>query len=104
MAWDVSSLVIVLTDSVLLPFEMAYLSDEGEGAWFWFGTAFFAADLLLNFFTGYIAGPLEKDHGQLVLSTRRIAGALPSVGAHCPTRNHGRRFRAPPSTTRRRRL
>lgn len=73
IAWDVTSLCIVLADSVIMPFEMAYRSNAPENAWFWIGTTFFFCDIILNFFTGFVAGPLEKDHGQLVTSHKRIA-------------------------------
>merc|ERR1719214_410495 len=56
-----------------MPYEMAYALNASEDGWFWFGTCFFLGDIVLNFFTGYIAGPLEPDHGSLVTSHRRIA-------------------------------
>eukprot|EP00397_Hematodinium_sp_SG-2012_P011730 GEMP01011876.1.p1 GENE.GEMP01011876.1~~GEMP01011876.1.p1 ORF type:complete len:530 (+),score=69.58 GEMP01011876.1:388-1977(+) len=72
--WDVWVLMIVLIDSVLMPYQIAYhFDDMGENAWFWIGTSIFTIDILANFVTGYIAGPLEKDHGKLVVSRRRIA-------------------------------
>lgn len=71
--WDLVSLIIVLADSVIMPFEMAYRANAPENAWFWIGTTFFTCDMGINFFTGFIAGPLEKDHGQLVTRKIRIA-------------------------------
>lgn len=73
VAWDVAGLIIVLVDSVLMPFEMAYRANAKEGPWFWLGTFFFLTDILFNFLTGYVSGPLEKDPGQMVTSPWRIA-------------------------------
>ena len=69
--WDLASLCIVLVDSIMLPFYLAYYNDAPTDWWFWAGTLFFSVDIVLNFVTGYIAGPLELDHGQLVTDKKR---------------------------------
>eukprot|EP00397_Hematodinium_sp_SG-2012_P016187 GEMP01016507.1.p1 GENE.GEMP01016507.1~~GEMP01016507.1.p1 ORF type:complete len:718 (+),score=105.64 GEMP01016507.1:304-2457(+) len=73
-AWDVGCLFVVLIDSIIVPFQMAYMTDleEIEDLWFLIGFSVFALDICLNFFTGFIAGPLEKDHGHVVTSHWRM--------------------------------
>jgi len=71
--WDVACLVIVLIDSIIMPWQIAFQKSQKEDAWFYFGTFVFAFDIILNFQTGYVAGPLEKDHGQVVTTRWRIA-------------------------------
>lgn len=75
LAWDVVSLFMVVIDSVVLPFQLAYYMDNDVDAWFVLGTIFFGSDIILNFFTGYEAGRASKTEaaGNVVTSHRRIA-------------------------------
>lgn len=79
LLWDLSVILLVLLDAIILPFQMAYKDgDNPDGfdkTWLWLTTSFFGFDLVLNFFTAYPAGKRELDMppGMLVTSKFRIA-------------------------------
>jgi hypothetical protein len=78
-AWEILVVMLVLTDSMILPFQLAYKShtekDLFDRCWLWIMTAFFATDILLNFCTGYAAGREDPDlkRGTLITNRCRIA-------------------------------
>eukprot|EP00927_Polykrikos_kofoidii_P032693 TRINITY_DN2777_c0_g1_i2.p1 TRINITY_DN2777_c0_g1~~TRINITY_DN2777_c0_g1_i2.p1 ORF type:complete len:616 (-),score=110.76 TRINITY_DN2777_c0_g1_i2:36-1622(-) len=77
LAWDLSTMILVLMDSIILPFQLAYKDgapDAADQAWLWTTTVCFAFDMLINFFTAYPAGTRDRDiePGKLVTSFIRI--------------------------------
>lgn len=77
--WDVITMLIVLVDAMVLPFQIAYKdSDHPDGfdnGWLIMTTAWFTVDILVNFNTGYQAGnnDPENEPGKIVASRWRIA-------------------------------
>jgi len=70
---------LVLIDTMLLPYQMAYNPHGHKAAfdhlWLWLMTAFFTVDIMLNFNTAYAAGKKDSDmkKGTLVTDRCRIA-------------------------------
>jgi hypothetical protein len=79
LAWDFGVIALVLVDAMVLPFGIAFKHgkdpDAFDIAWLWITTIFFVTDIICNFFTGYVAGPKEKDvpPGKLVTKKIKIA-------------------------------
>jgi len=78
LAWDVSTMMLVLFDAMVLPFQMAYKEDAGDEFdvfWLWMTTCFFATDIVMNFFTAFAAGKKDTDFepGRMITSKSRIA-------------------------------
>jgi CRP-like cAMP-binding protein len=70
-------MMLVLLDAMVLPFQMAYGSEEAntfEEVWLWLTTLFFASDIVMNFNTAYTAGKKDSDYepGRLVTERSRI--------------------------------
>mmetsp|Transcript_126780 Transcript_126780/g.370586 ORF Transcript_126780/g.370586 Transcript_126780/m.370586 type:complete len:860 (+) Transcript_126780:105-2684(+) len=76
LAWDFTVIALVLIDAMVLPFQMAYKhgreDDVFDQFWLIVTTSAFGADIVGNFFTGYVAG--RKDaHAELgSLVTNRV--------------------------------
>jgi len=79
MIWDLFIILLVLVDSLILPFQFAYKGTDSEDAfdtsWLLITTSVFTIDLIINFFTAYEAGKKDTDvePGSLVTNKRRIA-------------------------------
>lgn len=77
--WDVLVFMLVLVDSMFLPVQLSYRHSSHHSnfdlIWLWLLTSFFAADMILNFFTAFVAevgDPYERP-GALVTGKCRIA-------------------------------
>ena len=74
MAWDFFVMFLVVMDSIILPFQLAFkygMPDDGfDEVWFWVTTIVFFTDVGLSFNTA-----IENKHnpGHWILSRRRIA-------------------------------
>jgi hypothetical protein len=53
MSWDFVCLLIIGIETFLVPFSHAFSGATIPTYWVWFVVAFFAADIVLNFFTGF---------------------------------------------------
>ena len=77
LLWDLFVIGLVVSDSMVLPFQLAYKDDTDmfDVAWLWTTTVFFAADIALSFLTAYVAGGDEHGarQGALITNKRRIA-------------------------------
>lgn len=79
LAWDLTTMTLVLADAMILPTQMAYKDgdppDSFDQFWLYATTSCFAWDIMINFFTAYTAGRADTDHepGKLVTSKARIA-------------------------------
>jgi len=51
-SWDLVTGILVLTDAVLVPLQLAFNTNVGI-EWFWLTTVYFIVDILLNFNTGF---------------------------------------------------
>ncbi|CAK0867616.1 unnamed protein product [Prorocentrum cordatum] len=77
LTWDLCVLVLVVCDSVVLPFQLAefHPSPVFDASWLWCTSLFFLCDLVMNFFTAYPAGKKEAHlrEGELVSDKVLIA-------------------------------
>jgi len=76
LAWDLVVILLVLMDSMVLPFQLAYKKgdspDAFDLAWLWITTSLFALDMALNFSTAYEARERDRDKAPGTLVTNRI--------------------------------
>jgi len=73
LTWDLLVILLVLVDSMVLPFQFAYKEDtpdEFDSAWTIITTCFFGFDIIMSFCTAYTEGTKE---GKLVTDWRAIA-------------------------------
>ncbi|CAK0845305.1 unnamed protein product [Prorocentrum cordatum] len=77
LAWDLVIIVLVLCDSVVIPFQLAEFSTElgFDDVWLWLLVCIFVCDLVANFFTGYPAGKNDKlrQEGTIITNKASIA-------------------------------
>lgn len=82
LAWDFGVIVLVIIDAFVLPMQMAYFDGQKReqteafnSSWLWITTSFFASDIMINFFTAYVAGKREPElsPGALVCGRCMIA-------------------------------
>eukprot|EP00927_Polykrikos_kofoidii_P065525 TRINITY_DN61266_c0_g1_i1.p1 TRINITY_DN61266_c0_g1~~TRINITY_DN61266_c0_g1_i1.p1 ORF type:complete len:767 (+),score=142.15 TRINITY_DN61266_c0_g1_i1:65-2365(+) len=78
LAWDLTTMTLVLSDAMILPFQMAYKDgsspDGFDTFWLYLTTSCFVWDIFINFFTAYTAGKSDTDYelGKLVTGRWRI--------------------------------
>lgn len=74
MTWDFTVMFLVVTDSIILPFQLSFKHGMPEDAfdevWFWITTVVFFTDVLFSFNTA-IENPSQP--GTWILSRLRIA-------------------------------
>lgn len=77
LCWDVFLLLIVMSDIMIMPFQLVFKDEEDafDVVWLWFTTTFFLVDLLVGFLTAYVAGQDDTGMraGRLVTNKWRIA-------------------------------
>jgi len=76
--WDKFVVILVVADTLIVPFQLAYLPHKPQRflmvTWPWFLTLFFAADMFLSFHTGYRASSKDGERpGVLVTDRAKIA-------------------------------
>jgi len=76
--WDHMVGLLVLADVLIVPFQLGYMSAVPVNffmiIWPWILTVFFTADMVLNFQTGFAAGPTDNQRqGTLVIDKAKIA-------------------------------
>jgi len=67
MCWDLTALVVILIEAILVPLAICYELEIHE-VWFWWTTIFFTGDMFLNLITGYY------QDGTPIMRMRWIAG------------------------------
>ncbi|CAK0882260.1 unnamed protein product [Prorocentrum cordatum] len=77
-AWDLGVMLLILCDSVVLPFQLAEFHTEPgfDDFWRWFTVGVFLCDVVLNFFTGYLAGKDDPNRQEGTLVTDRASVAI----------------------------
>ncbi|CAK0820405.1 unnamed protein product [Prorocentrum cordatum] len=78
LAWDLMVMLLVMCDSVVLPFQLAeFGTDPGfDALWLWLTVGAFMCDLMVNFCTGYRAGKNDAHLQEGTLVTDRISIAI----------------------------
>jgi len=81
LVWDLLVITLVMMDSIVLPFQMAYkngeVPDNFDRTWLWLTTSFFLSDIMLSFQTAYPAGNRDVDvrPGKLIVDRMKIANS-----------------------------
>jgi CRP-like cAMP-binding protein len=78
LAWDLMVMLLVLCDSVVLPFQLAEFGTDPDFDlfWLWLTVGAFLCDLAVNFCTGYRAGKSDDHLQEGTLVTEKVSIAI----------------------------
>jgi len=74
-AWDLLVLILVLCDSVVIPFQLAEFGTAPgfDDFWLWLTFCIFLSDMVMNFFTGYRSEKNDKRRPEGTLVTKKAS-------------------------------